>query len=106
MTQLDLDKKELISHVLENVRLVAGLDSAMQSSLPRRLGKSWQVFQIPSSTQPNYSYYVFGSQRSGWTCSCVGHQAHGHCKHADTVAAMWKVVAQEKASRRRKGRRR
>lgn len=101
MTQLDLDKKELIGHALDNVRLVVGLEQALPANLPRRLGKSWQVFQIPSSTQPNYSYYVFGSQRSGWKCSCVGHQAHGHCKHADAVAGMWRVVAGERRAKRR-----
>ncbi len=41
---------------------------------------------IPTANEPNV--YDVCLSDEGHTCECLGHLRHGHCKHADALAAL------------------
>jgi hypothetical protein len=55
-----------------------------------RIPADWgQAFEVAKfGTEDRYHVNIDGEQK---TCSCKGHTHHGHCKHADGLAALVKA---------------
>ena len=54
--------------------------------LPADFGRGFKVEKIGlHATEPGYAVNIDGDKRS---CECKGFLRHGHCKHADGLAAL------------------
>ncbi len=54
--------------------------------LPADFGRGFKVEKIGlHATEPGYAVNIDGAKRS---CECKGFLHHGHCKHADGLAAL------------------
>jgi hypothetical protein len=67
------------------VRITVGRAAAdyFVTSIPADFGRGFVVEKI--GQEGRYSVNLEGDRR---TCECKGHLAHGHCKHADGLAAL------------------
>ena len=101
MSKQELDTRELIADSLIT------LGSSLSPTPPRKqkpalLSRRWTVFQVPSTTTPNYLHYVVGTVLHGWRCSCIGYQAHGRCLHVKAVEGALASVASDRRKKRGK----
>ncbi len=54
--------------------------------IPADFGRGFKVEKVGiDATEPPYHVNIDGQRRS---CDCKGHARHGHCKHADGIAAL------------------
>lgn len=70
------------------VRLTVGKDSAdyFLTELPADFGRAFKVEKIGLECgESAYAVNIDGVKRS---CECKGFLHHGHCKHADGIAAL------------------
>ena len=57
------------------------------SAIPSDWGTAFSVEKIGGTDGP-YHVCLTGMAR---TCDCIGHLAHGHCKHADGIACLMQL---------------
>ncbi len=70
------------------VRLTVGKESAdyYLFAIPADFGTAFKVVKIGiDATEGEYAVNIDADKR---TCDCKGHARHGHCKHADGIAAL------------------
>jgi hypothetical protein len=55
-------------------------------AIPADFGIGFRVVKVGiDATEGEYAVNIDGDKR---TCDCKGHAHHGHCKHADGIAAL------------------
>jgi hypothetical protein len=62
-------------------------------AMPTDFGSDYRGFELQKlggSLEPTgVVYHVLLDLCRGWhRCDCLGHEAHGHCKHSDALAAL------------------
>jgi hypothetical protein len=69
------------------IRLTVGKESAdyFVSVIPADFGRGFQLVKVGIDASGEYSVNIDGDKRS---CECKGFGRHGHCKHADGLAAL------------------
>ena len=71
------------------VKLIVGKESAdyLLTPIPADFGRGFEVLKIglEANGEPPYHVNLDGDKR---TCDCKGGLKHGHCKHADGIAAL------------------
>jgi hypothetical protein len=70
------------------VRLAVGREAAdyFITPIPADFGRGFKVERIDiDATEGKYAVNIDGEKRS---CECKGFGRHGHCKHADGIAAL------------------
>ncbi|HKI33601.1 MAG TPA: hypothetical protein VKA46_17230 [Gemmataceae bacterium] len=70
------------------VRIWVGKEHAdyFLTILPADFGRGFKVEKIGlHENEPGYHVNIDGDKK---TCECKGHLRHGHCKHADGLAAL------------------
>jgi hypothetical protein len=95
MSVTDLETRELLGTIHDGVGHLLGLNP--QPVQPMLLSRHWTVFQVPSASTPGFAYYVVGSVKDGFRCSCQGFQSSGGCYHSRTVT---RALSEVKADRR------
>jgi len=73
------------------IRLTVGKEQADYNltELPADIGRGFVVVKIGQHAEDKapgkYAVTIDGDKT---TCDCKGHTHHGHCKHADSIAAL------------------
>ena len=70
------------------VRITVGKDHAdyFPTLIPADFGRGFKVEKVGLDCRESaYAVNIDGDKR---TCDCKGHARHGHCKHADGIAAL------------------
>jgi hypothetical protein len=69
------------------VRITVGKDGAdyFLTAIPADFGRGFLVEKIGLHADGKYAVNIDSERR---TCECKGHTRHGHCKHADGIAAL------------------
>ncbi len=69
------------------VRLTVGSEGAdyFLTELPADFGRGFTLEKVGIDAAGRYAANIDGDSR---TCECKGHLRHGHCKHADGIAAL------------------
>jgi hypothetical protein len=69
------------------VRISVGKDEAdyLLTELAADFGRGFRVEKAGADTEATYHVNIEGGNK---TCECKGHSRHGHCKHADGLAAL------------------
>lgn len=78
------------NHGLLRLAITKGRKETVSHYFVRRFEADWGIgVEVQKLDDPATVYHVnIDEMTARATCDCMGHEAHGHCRHADALAAL------------------